>query len=104
MLATVQSGAINGFDALPIQVEVDYNPRGMTGFTIVGLPDTAVQESRERARTAVNNSHLDFSSKRCLFFLSFRIPNRSHPNATRKLRPNSGRNNESKLSRDVGYV
>ncbi|MEP7284624.1 MAG: hypothetical protein ABI947_02505 [Chloroflexota bacterium] len=34
MLSTVQSGAINGLDAIPIQVEVDYNPRAMTGFTI----------------------------------------------------------------------
>ena len=64
MLATVQSGAITGLDAIKISVEVDYNPRAMTGFTIVGLPDTAVQESRERVRSAVKNSHLDFPMKR----------------------------------------
>jgi magnesium chelatase family protein len=55
MLATVQSGALIGLDAVGVSVEVDYNPRGMTGFTIVGLPDTAVQESRERVRSAVRN-------------------------------------------------
>jgi magnesium chelatase family protein len=48
MLASVQSGAIIGLDAISINVEVDYNPRGMTSFTIVGLPDAAVQESRAR--------------------------------------------------------
>ena len=64
MLATVQSGALIGLEAVGIQVEVDYNPRGMTGFTIVGLPDTAVQESRERVRSAVNNQHLSFPTKR----------------------------------------
>src|SRR5260370_26763965 len=58
MLSTVQSGAINGLDAIPIQVEVDYNPRGMTNFTIVRLPDAAVQESKERVRAAVKNRGL----------------------------------------------
>jgi magnesium chelatase family protein len=62
MLSSVQSGAINGLDAIPIQiqVEVDYNPRSMTGFTIVGLPDAAIQESRERVRAAIKNRGLDF--------------------------------------------
>jgi magnesium chelatase family protein len=64
MLATVQSGAINGLDAIGINVEVDYNPKGMTGFTIVGLPDTAVQESRERVRSALKNQSMNFPTKR----------------------------------------
>ncbi len=38
MLATVQSGAIVGLEAIGVSVEIDYNPRGMTGFTIVCLP------------------------------------------------------------------
>ena len=63
MLSTVQSGAIVGLEAVGIKVEVDYNPRGMVGFTIVGLPDTAVQESRERVRSAIRNRHLDFPTK-----------------------------------------
>src|SRR5260221_6162900 len=70
MLATVQSGAIVGLEAIGVKVEVDYNPRGMTGFTIVGLPDTAVQESRERVRSAVKNSHLDFPLRRYLVNLA----------------------------------
>ncbi len=64
MLSSVQSGAINGLDAIPIQVEVDYNPRSLTGFTIVGLPDTAIQESRERVRAAIKNRGLDIPTKR----------------------------------------
>ena len=47
-------------DAVGVNVEVDYNPRAMTGFIIVGLPDTAVQESRERVRSAIKNRGLDF--------------------------------------------
>ena len=54
MLATVHSCAI-------VDVEVDFNPRaGLPTFTIVGLPDAAVKESRERVRAAVKNSGLQF--------------------------------------------
>jgi magnesium chelatase family protein len=60
MLTTVQSGAIVGLEAISVKVEVDYNPKAMTGFTIGGLPDTAVQESRERVRSAIRNQNLDF--------------------------------------------
>src|SRR3954453_9013216 len=70
MLAKVYSGAITGLDALPVTVEVDYNPRGMTGFTIVGLPDTAVQESRVRVRSAVLNRNLEFPLRRYLVNLA----------------------------------
>lgn len=64
MLATVQSGAVVGIDAIGVTVEVDYNPKGMPSFTIVGLPDTAVQESRERVRAAIKNRGLEFPSRR----------------------------------------
>jgi magnesium chelatase family protein len=70
MLATVHSGAIVGLEAVEVKVEVDYNPRGMTGFTIVGLPDMAVQESRERVRSAIRNRGLDFPMKRYLVNLA----------------------------------
>ncbi len=70
MLATVQSGALAGLEAEDIKVEVDYNARAMTGFTIVGLPDTAVQESRERVRSAIRNRGLNFPMKRYLVNLS----------------------------------
>src|SRR5258708_24888191 len=70
MLSILQSGAVVGIDAVKVTVEVDYNPKGMTGFTIVGLADTAVQESRERVRSAVRNCHLDFPLRRYLVNLA----------------------------------
>ncbi|MBX3065057.1 MAG: hypothetical protein KF726_18900 [Anaerolineae bacterium] len=63
MLAQVNSGAVIGMEAISVSVEVDYNPKGMTSFTIVGLPDTAVQESRERVRSAIRNRGMDFPTK-----------------------------------------
>lgn len=64
MLATVYSCAVVGLDGEIVQVEVDFNPFGSPAFTVVGLPDTAVQESRERVRAAVRNSGLKFPMKR----------------------------------------
>lgn len=61
MLAKVLACAVLGLDGHIIEVEVDFNPRvGVPVFTIVGLPDAAVRESRERVRAAVKNSHLQF--------------------------------------------
>ncbi len=64
MLATVHSCAVLGLDGYVVDVEVDFNPRaGLPSFTIVGLPDAAVKESRERVRAAVKNSRLQFPNK-----------------------------------------
>ncbi len=63
MLANVTSCALQGLDGVLVQVEVDTS-RGMPGLTVVGLPDTAVKESRERVRSAVKNSGLVFPGKR----------------------------------------
>ncbi|HEX8965240.1 MAG TPA: YifB family Mg chelatase-like AAA ATPase [Patescibacteria group bacterium] len=64
MLAKVWSCAIVGLDAIPIEVEVDIASQGLPCFTIVGLPDKAVEESRERVRSALKNSGADFPAKR----------------------------------------
>ncbi|MBN1201232.1 MAG: YifB family Mg chelatase-like AAA ATPase [Anaerolineae bacterium] len=64
MLSTVYSCALVGLDGEIIQVEVDFNPHSLPAFTVVGLPDTAVQESRERVRAAIRNSGLQFPNKR----------------------------------------
>jgi magnesium chelatase family protein len=64
MLSTVYSCAIVGLEGEIIRVEVDFNPRSLPAFTVVGLPDAAVQESRERVRAAVRNSGLQFPNKR----------------------------------------
>ncbi|HEY5639137.1 MAG TPA: magnesium chelatase domain-containing protein, partial [Dehalococcoidia bacterium] len=50
MLAKVNSCAVIGLDGDIIEVEVDISNQGLPAFNIVGLPDTAVQEARERVR------------------------------------------------------
>lgn len=57
-LAIVKACAVVGLDGHIIEVQVDFNPHsGIPSFTIVGLPDTAVCESRERVRSAIKNSN-----------------------------------------------
>ena len=63
MLAKVKSCAIIGLDGAIIEVEVDIT-RGLPAFAIVGLPDAAVQESKERVRGAIRNSGCDFPATR----------------------------------------
>ncbi len=63
MLAKVTSCAVVGLDGVLIEVEVDIS-NGLPSMTIVGLPDAAVQESRERVRAAIKNSGLPFPTKR----------------------------------------
>ena len=71
MLATVRACAIVGLDGYIVDVEVDFNPRaGIPYFNIVGLPDAAVKESRERVRAAVKNSKLQFPQKGYIVNLS----------------------------------
>lgn len=55
MLAKVFSAAVQGVDGLEVEIEVN-SAGGTTGIVIVGLPDTAVRESRDRVTTAVSNS------------------------------------------------
>ena len=54
MLSKVCSAAVNGIEAYPVEVEVNCG-RGETVVVIVGLPDTAVKESRDRVSTALTN-------------------------------------------------
>ncbi len=64
MFAKVLSAATLGIDAYVVEVEIDISKSGLPRFDIVGLPDTAVKESRERVRTAIENSDLEFSYDR----------------------------------------
>ena len=63
MLARVNSCALVGLDGVTVEVEVDIS-RGLPAFNIVGLPDAAVQESKERVRAAIKNAGLEFPSRR----------------------------------------
>lgn len=59
MLAVVKSYGLNGLNGFKIDVEVDVN-MGLPKYDIVGLPDTAVKESKERVRSAIKNSGYNF--------------------------------------------
>ena len=63
MLAKVRSAAVQGLDAYPIDVEVDVGG-GLPAFAIVGLPDTAVQEAKERVRAAIRNSNYEVPARK----------------------------------------
>lgn len=60
MLAKCYSGALNGVDASTVEIEV-YSAKSTSSFAIVGLPDTAVKEAKDRVTTALKNS--GYSSK-----------------------------------------
>ena len=59
MLSSAVSVAVQGIDAVIVEVEVDI-VKGLPGFTIVGLPDSTIKEARERIRSAVENSGFEF--------------------------------------------
>jgi len=69
MLARIFSCAVIGLDGVVVEVEVDTG-LGLPGMTIVGLPDTAVQESRERVQAAVKNAGIEFPRKRIIVNLA----------------------------------
>lgn len=63
MISTVHSIAVNGLDSTTIDVEVDIN-NGLPAFTIVGLPDQGVQESKERLRSALKSCNTKLPTSR----------------------------------------
>ena len=63
MLAVLHSRALSGFDAPEVTVEVHLG-NGLPSFTIVGLPDTEVKESRDRVRAALVTSRFEFPARR----------------------------------------
>lgn len=64
MLAKLQVGTLVGIQAEPVMVEVDIAAQGLPSFTIVGLADRSVDEARERVRSALRNSNIDFPARR----------------------------------------
>ncbi len=63
MLSRIQSCVLNGLNGSITEVEVDIS-NGLPVLNIVGLPDTAVKESKERIRTAIKNSGFEFPMRR----------------------------------------
>ncbi|OGY16649.1 MAG: magnesium chelatase [Candidatus Chisholmbacteria bacterium RIFCSPHIGHO2_01_FULL_49_18] len=64
MLSKIFSAATVGLSSIPVEVEVDVSATGLPSFTIVGLPDKAVEESKERVRSAIKNSGAEFPDRR----------------------------------------
>lgn len=69
MLARVWSASIVGIDALKVGVEIDVSG-GLPGIVVVGLPDTAVQESRERVKAALKNAGYAFPVRKVVINLT----------------------------------
>ena len=63
MLSIIKSMALNGVEGYLINVQVDVSG-GLPGWEIVGLPDTAIKESKERIRIAIRNSGIEFPSRK----------------------------------------
>ncbi|MDR0930236.1 MAG: YifB family Mg chelatase-like AAA ATPase [Clostridiales bacterium] len=63
MISKTHSCALSGLDGNIIEIEADLS-FGLTGFDIVGLPDAAINESKQRIRTAMNNSGIEFPVKK----------------------------------------
>src|SRR6266699_1538147 len=63
VLASLRTAAVFGVEACPVHVEVDVS-FGFPAFTMVGLPDTSVRESRDRVRSAIRNSGFEFPPHR----------------------------------------
>lgn len=60
MLSVVKSSATYGLKAVEIDVEVNVADKGFPGFSVVGMPSKAVDEARERVKTALTNSDIEF--------------------------------------------
>ncbi len=63
MLSKVLSASVIGIDAYKVEVEVDISSRGLPHFSMVGLPDAAVKESRDRVRASLKNIGFNFPLK-----------------------------------------
>ena len=69
MLARIWSASLIGIDAIKVGVEVDLSG-GLPGVVVVGLPDAAVQESRERVRAALKNAGFAFPMRKVVINLT----------------------------------
>jgi magnesium chelatase family protein len=63
MHAKIQSAALHGIDAIPVELEIDVG-RGLPGVTVLGLPDRGVTEGRDRVRSALRHAGFEFPAHR----------------------------------------
>ena len=69
MLSNITSMALQGLNGYAVSVQVDVSS-GLPCFEIVGLPDTSIKESKERVKTAIKNSGIEFFSRRVVINLA----------------------------------
>lgn len=69
MLSIVKSMGLHGLDGYLIEVQVDVSS-GLPSWEMVGLPDVSVKEAKERVKTAIKNSEIEFPSRRILVNLA----------------------------------
>lgn len=69
MLSIVKSMGLHGLDGYLIEVQVDVSS-GLPAWEVVGLPDVSVKESKERVKTAIKNSDIEFPSRKILVNLA----------------------------------
>lgn len=69
MIARVQSYALTGLEGVPVTVEADVS-NGLPAYEVVGLPDAAVKESKERVKSAVKNSAISFPAHKIIVNLA----------------------------------
>ncbi len=70
MLSIVYSAVLIGIEAIPVKVEVDIPSRGLPGWNMVGLLETAVKESKERVAAAIRNSGYEIINRKTIINLS----------------------------------
>ena len=68
-LAITRSRAARGIETAPVAVEVHLS-NGLPSFTIVGMPETAVRECKDRVRSAIVSADFDFPAKRIFVYLA----------------------------------
>lgn len=69
MLSIVKSMALHGLEGYLVDVQVDVSS-GLPAWEVVGLPDTSVREAKERVKTAIKNSNIEFQSKKIIVNLA----------------------------------
>jgi len=89
-LAIVHSRAQNGVDAPKVTVEV-HLANGLPSMSIVGLPEAAVKESKDRVRSAIINSRFEFPARRITINLAPADLPPTHNNQSCSRRPAKGR-------------
>ena len=87
MVIRLYSGGLEGVDAFPVEVEVDYVRRGLPGFSLVGLAETEVREARDRVFAALRACNFRLPPARITVNLASRTSVSARPTRLKPGRP-----------------